>query len=1051
MASRAALELAVELKDNASKQMASIGKEAKNMGDAVEGAGKKSDGIFGKLSGVIGGLPGPMALAGAGAAALGGFLIMATKAAAEEQVGIERLNNTLKNSIPGWKGNTDAIDKYIAKQEKLAFADDQLRDSLGHLVMQTKDLGKAQDLQALAMDLARAKGMDLMDATKLVGKVNDDNIGILARYGISVDKTMSKEQVLAQVRKDTAGQAEGYAKTTAGSMERIQNTFGNIVEDIGGKVMGLIEGPLAGIADFLQSEEFAGIATFLADTIGGGIGRTFKTVGDAIGVLKNVWETDWGGIRTVIETVWNAISIIFDSLGKGLDEIGKIVGGVMELLGLKQADTQKESENFAAAYDKLMGNTATSASNAAGKIATDLPAGFKTAADGSIEQAQRLGTEVTTAIENIKPTPITIEDILLDKAKVSAALSAGIETIELPPANMNVVPVYDPAKGTLGGKDISAQIEEEFMRTKRTANVQIEAQIDFAWMAQASIEKEQELRELALQVANAPIEIECGVEVNPNWALQADSNANLKAKVLASIDAEGVGQSVSEGVALGMSKTYATPLQAVGGMITQVILAAQTALESKSPSKVFERLGEGIAQGLGDGVTGNQAAATGPMGALINAIKGLAQGQLTSAAFSPFGAAVGAGIAGGITSTSGAATGAASAMAGAVKTNVATADDGAFGVGSAIPAGVAAGINAGRASAIGAAASMARGALKAAKDALGIASPSKEFHIMGEDSAEGYIEGWWSKAPEVRATTAAVMTESLDVAEDVAARHAPAYHVMGEDHIAAYEDGWWSGSKSLNMTIDELRHSALGRLAKLPEDDLRAIQDSGGIATDAFKEGVEKGWSSGKGRSLEQIIHDAACGSATKAAQVVDECGELVGGALAGGTARGIDKNIYKAKDAWDAYNKHVVDAHKAAAKQIEEDMAFLAQATIDHLARMESGIIAVGNAVSGANAYTYGAGNGAESPGSTGSGRRVIPQAAGGDWMVRKPTLFLAGEAGPERATFTPVGKAGPMGTVNVYIGTVTTPNAREFVDQLDQELMRSQRLRTAAVGVPG
>ena len=35
------------------------------------------------------------------------------------------------------------------------------------------------------------------------------------------------------------------------------------------------------------------------------------------------------------------------------------------------------------------------------------------------------------------------------------------------------------------------------------------------------------------------------------------------------------------------------------------------------------------------------------------------------------------------------------------------------------------------------------------------------------------------------------------------------------------------------------------------------------------------------------------------------------------------------------------------------------------------------------------------------------IPQATGGDWCVTKPTLFLAGEAGPERATFTPQGKS--------------------------------------------
>jgi hypothetical protein len=40
--------------------------------------------------------------------------------------------------------------------------------------------------------------------------------------------------------------------------------------------------------------------------------------------------------------------------------------------------------------------------------------------------------------------------------------------------------------------------------------------------------------------------------------------------------------------------------------------------------------------------------------------------------------------------------------------------------------------------------------------------------------------------------------------------------------------------------------------------------------------------------------------------------------------------------------------------------------------------------------------------------GAPVHPQARGGDWYVSRPTLFLAGEAGPERATFTPLSKAG-------------------------------------------
>lgn len=48
--------------------------------------------------------------------------------------------------------------------------------------------------------------------------------------------------------------------------------------------------------------------------------------------------------------------------------------------------------------------------------------------------------------------------------------------------------------------------------------------------------------------------------------------------------------------------------------------------------------------------------------------------------------------------------------------------------------------------------------------------------------------------------------------------------------------------------------------------------------------------------------------------------------------------------------------------------------------------------------------------PGATAGqvGVPVEPQAEGGDWFVTQPTLFLAGEAGPERATFTPMGKKG-------------------------------------------
>jgi hypothetical protein len=65
---------------------------------------------------------------------------------------------------------------------------------------------------------------------------------------------------------------------------------------------------------------------------------------------------------------------------------------------------------------------------------------------------------------------------------------------------------------------------------------------------------------------------------------------------------------------------------------------------------------------------------------------------------------------------------------------------------------------------------------------------------------------------------------------------------------------------------------------------------------------------------------------------------------------------------------------------------------------------------------------------------RKPHKQAAGGDYLVHAPTLFMAGEAGTERATFTPVGAGAPGG------GGDTTLIERLYVlGTTDQEVARA------------
>jgi hypothetical protein len=153
--------------------------------------------------------------------------------AKDEQVGIDRLTTSLKDNVAGWNGNSDAIETVIHAREKLAFSDGEQRDSLALLVTRTHDVAKALVLEREAMDLARLKGIDLADASNIIGKVYGGNVAILQRYGIAVTKGATATEALAQIQKASAGQAEAFANTAEGAAERSQIAIDNLQEDLG--------------------------------------------------------------------------------------------------------------------------------------------------------------------------------------------------------------------------------------------------------------------------------------------------------------------------------------------------------------------------------------------------------------------------------------------------------------------------------------------------------------------------------------------------------------------------------------------------------------------------------------------------------------------------------------------------------------------------------------------------------------------------------------------------------------------------------------------------
>jgi hypothetical protein len=238
----------------------------------------------------------------------------AIKKAQDDEESVNRLGASLKANIVGWQGNTDAIEHAILQSQRLGFTDETLRDSLTVLVGATHDVGKAQEIMATAMDLARFKGIDLRTASEALIKVEGGHYKSLAQLGIKIAKNASTTEALAAVQKVATGQAEAFAKTTSGALLEAQIKIDERMEDLGRVLLPLVAGGLdvvnGALDDVASAFEQAGklsgpfvdALTFVNGTIGPvidgveGLGDSLNRLGDEVPIVGKPLE----GLLTLV-------------------------------------------------------------------------------------------------------------------------------------------------------------------------------------------------------------------------------------------------------------------------------------------------------------------------------------------------------------------------------------------------------------------------------------------------------------------------------------------------------------------------------------------------------------------------------------------------------------------------------------------------------------------------------------------------------------------------------------------------------------------------------
>jgi phage-related minor tail protein len=242
---------------------------------------------------------------------------LATKMAADEEKGIQRLSVALQNvgvEYDAVKGSLEAV--INATQQKTSIADDQQRAALSELIATTGDYNTALSLLPLTMDLAIAKDMDMATAAELLGRVAMGNTSVLTRYGIQLKEGATATEALAAIQEKFGGQAEAYGQTVAGQFDLMKNNMGDFMESIGGQLLPILSELFKKIQPVIQSfikwmEENPGLT------------KTIVIVAAAI-----------GGVMVVLGPILMMLPAIAAGFTLMLGPVGLIIAAIIALVAI---------------------------------------------------------------------------------------------------------------------------------------------------------------------------------------------------------------------------------------------------------------------------------------------------------------------------------------------------------------------------------------------------------------------------------------------------------------------------------------------------------------------------------------------------------------------------------------------------------------------------------------------------------------------------------------------------------------------------------------------
>ena len=300
------------------------------------------------------------AAAGAMAIKIG---VDSVKAAVEDEASQNKLAQALRNTVNATDATIASTEQFISKQQ-LAYgvSDNKLRPALANLARATGDVGKAQQLTNLAMDISVATGKDLETVSLTLGKAYNGNFGALTKLGIPLDAAIKKSGdfnlVQGELTRLFGGAASENTKTYAGQLAIVKERIGELQEGIGAGLLPQLKILLEQInmaAKGFSGEDPKGLsnrARELAGVMGDNgaysVGGAIKEVTIAFSKLFTTVTSDGDQSAASLNTLADALLSVagaINSVANAYKKARDIGGSIMDFLTISPGEGPKFADS----------------------------------------------------------------------------------------------------------------------------------------------------------------------------------------------------------------------------------------------------------------------------------------------------------------------------------------------------------------------------------------------------------------------------------------------------------------------------------------------------------------------------------------------------------------------------------------------------------------------------------------------------------------------------------------------------------------------------------